>query len=249
MRATWWLGLAGTLGACGSVDSEEPIDATVADARPDADDDIDADLADAGPLTGRDCKAIHAAHPEAPSGTYTIDPDGDGGRDPFAAPCDMTSRGGGWTIVFWPAALNYEDVALDYTAATPALLDVATETMLAFRKADLSPYANDAVFALPESWKADSPFAVVAADVNVNVSVDGAVPVAAKLRHGSANFSSACADDWVTDSSYGRLCLIGTHAPYFAAFAVATADFCSDSAGAYNANVCSDDVKFSIAVR
>ncbi len=43
------------------------------------------------------CRDVLARNPEAPDGTYAIDPDGPGGDAPFVAYCDL--RGGGWTLV------------------------------------------------------------------------------------------------------------------------------------------------------
>jgi hypothetical protein len=45
------------------------------------------------------CAAIAAAVPGAPSGEYTIDPDGWGGAAPFTVVCEMAAQGGGWTQV------------------------------------------------------------------------------------------------------------------------------------------------------
>ena len=43
------------------------------------------------------CAAIHAAAPTLPSGVYSVDVDGAGGRAPFSVYCDMVTDGGGWT--------------------------------------------------------------------------------------------------------------------------------------------------------
>ena len=47
----------------------------------------------------RSCDEIHTADPSAADGTYIIDPDGAGGSAPISVTCDMTTAGGGWTVI------------------------------------------------------------------------------------------------------------------------------------------------------
>jgi hypothetical protein len=46
------------------------------------------------------CAAILRAFPGIASGAYTIDPDGSGAGAPFRVYCDMSTDGGGWTMVY-----------------------------------------------------------------------------------------------------------------------------------------------------
>jgi len=46
------------------------------------------------------CTEIKYKFPNSPSGLYWIDTDGAGGNNPIMVQCDMTTDGGGWTLLF-----------------------------------------------------------------------------------------------------------------------------------------------------
>ena len=49
---------------------------------------------------GKTCSEIKLYNPQATSGSYVIDPDGEGGYEPFTVHCDMTDKNGvGVTVV------------------------------------------------------------------------------------------------------------------------------------------------------
>ena len=274
-RATWWalaLALVGA-GGCGSVGSSKDAGtggaggAGGADAAPDhasggsggtdggpANADGGGDVAGDGGACAllASCAALHACDATLPSGNYMIAPDGtaDGGASVLVH-CDMDIGGGGWTVIYLADAVDLSSTTIAYTVPAQSLRDNAQEALIAFRNLNLNMVASDwASFGLPATWRAKNPLAVTPfEDLTVSASINGALPALAQLRYGTANFGSLCSDDWVTTSSYGRVCLQGTAAAFFSGFAIAGTDLCALSDQTYSVRACSDAIRFSIAVR
>jgi len=90
--------VSGTMGASGSAGGDTEAGTT----------DDEASSTGSGPQVFRDCAELHLMDPAAPDGVYTIDLDGaEMGMEPFDVWCDMTSAGGGWTLVYAYGFTNF----------------------------------------------------------------------------------------------------------------------------------------------
>ncbi len=196
------------------------------------------------PFSRVGCQAVTGG-----SGTYTIDTDGSGPRAPVSVYCDMSTSGGGWTVIYRPSTTNNNTSTLDYTVNDPVLLSGASDVLMAYRDGSMNAFSNWATFGMPANWRVQAPFRYTGNDDVVSVSVNGAPAVTSTLRYGLSNFSSACTDPWVTSSPYGRICLTTTVAPYYNAFAVGSGDFCPHSSQGYSAVNCSASFQYTLAVR
>jgi Fibrinogen beta and gamma chains, C-terminal globular domain len=193
------------------------------------------------------CKALLATTPGLPSGTYTITPASGGTLSVF---CDMTTDGGGWTMVFKAGTSNYNTGIADYDLPTSSSLwSDATETLIAHRDAANDVVGDWARFAVPADWRVKAPFQYDGQDLTVTVSVSGAAAVSRTLHYGRFNFTAVCTDAWDSAINWGRICIEGTTAPFYDGFANVNSDGCENSAQIYGATLCSVSLLFSIAIR
>lgn len=210
-----------------------------------------AELCRAGACTApRDCAELLATRPTTTSGTYLIDHDSDG-LAPIMLFCDMSTPSGAWTEVFRASNTNYAasvDVALRWRL-TRALSDRSTRMLIAFRTSTgaIAEPTSVTTFPIPTEIRSENPFATDQRDIaNVNATVNGA-SVVGTLRYGSRSFSGMCADAWIP-AAWGRFCLQGSRAPFFAAWAAMAVDNCSQSDQRYSTTECATERQFSVAV-
>ncbi len=195
----------------------------------------------------KSCKQLLADAPASKSGAYWIDPDGNGPAAQFATRCDMTTSGGGWTLQWVAKSTDYNTTGLKYPLADNTLRNQASEVMIGYTDINGAGIKDWALFPIPAKWRTKIPMAWPATDEKVSVSVGGAKAVSATLRYGTGSFSSLCSHGWT--GTWGRLCIIGTKAPFYSGFAHSAGDFCALSNQSYSATTCSANRRFAIYVR
>lgn len=232
-----WLAVTTWLTACGfspATNSDgHPIDVAM---------DVRVDVSTAAP---KNCKELHAINSGLSSGSYMVDI----GGTPTPVNCDMTTEGGGWTIVF---SANSDDLAATPIAYFPGLTTVlggASSALLAYRDPSLGMVGGYASLDMPTPWRSDAPFNVDGNDISVPVKINDGAPSTMTVRYGRQTFSSTCSDSWLPGGRWGRICVEASLAPFYNGFAGAGGDQCSDSTEAWNTTSCSPGRRFSIAVR
>ncbi len=106
-----------------------------------------------------DCSEIKSLSPSAASGKYTIDPDGAGALEPFEAWCDMTTDGGGWTIVASYSGQDGEQPLVSDIEQSGNPFEFAHSNLNRKKKMALAALATESIFVrLGGVWlKADKP--------------------------------------------------------------------------------------------
>ncbi|MGB0590517.1 MAG: fibrinogen-like YCDxxxxGGGW domain-containing protein [Myxococcota bacterium] len=200
----------------------------------------------------RDCVDVLQAAPNAPSGIYSVDPDGpDTGEAPISVYCDMETDGGGWTRLFIAESDNYAAAPQSYTLDAPELRTDTSVVMIGYTPTAGGPVSDRARFVMPEFWVDSFPLTAGQADVPVDVSVEGGPETSETLRFGTWTMAGfkGCGQNWI-NSPYGRLCITNTEAPFWAGFADPAGDACSTSSlDAELGPACDEDRRFAIFAR
>ncbi|MEZ4408750.1 MAG: fibrinogen-like YCDxxxxGGGW domain-containing protein [Polyangiales bacterium] len=132
------------------------------------------------------CAAIHARFPALGSGVYPVDPDGAGGAAAFDVYCDMTTDGGGWTLV----GTVYNSTPTDTRRWNTDAVFTGASTFGALGARDTDDYKSAAYATV-----AGSDLLLFTEQYHFGFrGMMGARPMSAFV---SANVSATCATSWI----------------------------------------------------
>lgn len=92
------------------------------------------------------CKVLLADYPSTVSGQYWVDPDGGSTSNAFQAWCDMSTDGGGWTIIASHTGSDGEQTLLSNTEVTGSPLAFAHTNLNQAKKMAISAISTETLF-------------------------------------------------------------------------------------------------------
>jgi cysteine-rich repeat protein len=172
----------------------------------------------------KNCKEVLAGQPGAPSGLYSIDPDGNGGEPAFQTFCDMTTDGGGWTLILnrnvnsdnlGQPDINVPHGAFDNARATNWNFDVdlfwADATQWVFADKQNNNCNNCAITGYDSAIRADKPGAASYANLCPGTSQQVNVRKLVGPQAGTNGVAYQCGASLGWGACGGKNCHFGVH--------------------------------------